>query len=114
MQIFVGTKLEIQARKKGILPKSFSWFDEDFTQPIKEFGPSTIPIYYEYLTPSYIKAWQKEFQRIRDRYSSNYWFEVKTKIGMTLLDWRHENLKDKVVRIKRAAEMAYNKFFKAC
>ena len=111
MQIFVGTKLEIQAREKGILPKSFSWFDEGFMQPIKEFGPSTIPIYYEHLTPDYIMAWQKEFQRIRDKYASDYRYEVKTKIGLTLFDWRHENLKDKMIRIKRAAEMARNKLF---
>jgi radical SAM superfamily enzyme YgiQ (UPF0313 family) len=110
-QIFVGTKLEIQAREKGILPDSFSWFDESFRQPIKEFGPSTIPIHYEHLSADYIKRWKKEFQKITDKYISDYWFEVKNKISLTVFDWRRENMKHKMVRVKRAVQMATNKLF---
>ncbi|MCK4326519.1 radical SAM protein [bacterium] len=67
--IFPGTELEQIARRKGILPKNFSWYDAQFNHKYADLGPETVPLYLENLSIEFIRAFMRESREIR---LSNY------------------------------------------
>lgn len=58
--ILPGTELEIIAKRKGILPPDFSWYDRKFDNPFRELANLNIPLYIEKLSVSFLKDFLKK------------------------------------------------------
>jgi len=63
--ILPGTEMEIIARKKGIIPQDFSWFDSRFNHQYPDLGPENIPLYIENLSIEFIRDFIKKYNKLR-------------------------------------------------
>ena len=79
-QIFPGTELEVIARRKGILPDNFSWYDDSFYHQYPDLASVNVPLYLEHLSVDFIRYFLKEYEKVRfAKYStaSDFWRIMK-------------------------------------
>ncbi len=70
-EIFPGTELENIARRKGILPEDFTWYDPRFYHEYPDLGPVNVPLYLEHLSIDFIRRFIKDYEKIRFAKYSN-------------------------------------------
>lgn len=101
--IFPGTQLEVEARNKKILPAGFSWFDRNFNNGNPDFAPANLPLYFEYLTPDYIRnVSNPEYARLLIKKKTSIPGLIWKRSKATFFDWRTESFAEKSLRMKRA------------
>lgn len=71
-QILPGTQLERIARRKGILPADFTWFDPRFNHAHADLAPPQNPLYLENLSVDYVRGWMKRASRLRAQKYTRY------------------------------------------
>lgn len=102
LQIFPGTEIERQAKEKGILPDTFSWYDTSFKNPYNDLGPECIPLYFEHLSPDWIRnIWLPAYRKIYYKHfmKSDDFIRFAKK---TLLNWDNEGFAAKIQRMSKA------------
>jgi len=103
--VLPGTEFEDIARRKGILPQDFSWFDSRFYHRFPELGPVSVPLYLENLSIPFIRTFQRSFERlIGERYTEMSDIRLKVRKGFTKM-W-HQPISASIVDAGRLVRVS--------
>ncbi|MBU0506390.1 B12-binding domain-containing radical SAM protein [bacterium] len=96
-RIYPGTTMEQMAKERGLLPKSFDWYDKSFFAEDPNGGKSIVPFWFEHLSPEYIRKHHRQvidIQRSLQTFSCFHRYLVK-RYAVLLFDWSQSGLEYK-------------------
>ncbi len=107
LSLFPGTEIYETCKAAGKLPANFSWFKPWENPENKTLGMDiSIPLYFEHLTPEFIRnVFLKEVERIWLTKKRTVAGVIKKHFIPTLFDWKNENLRWKMKKFSRFANM---------